>query len=162
VTVSSDPGLQFQAVDAFVDLAEALALDRPLVVGVDDLQWADPSSLLTLGALGGRLAGAPVALVGCLRPSPHAAELERALRALDAAGASRLVLGGLEDQAVVELVAEVVAAEPGQRLLAEVAGAGGNPLFVTELVAALLEEGAIRVAGGCAEVAEMSLPRPCA
>jgi predicted ATPase len=40
VTVTSDPGLQFQAVDAFVDLAESLALARPLVVGVDDLQWA--------------------------------------------------------------------------------------------------------------------------
>jgi predicted ATPase len=158
VTVTSDPGLQFQAVDAFVDLAESLALDRPLVVGVDDLQWADPSSLLTLGALGGRLAGMPVALVACLRPSPHAAELERALEALDAAGARRLILGALDERAVVELVAEVVAAEPGQRLLAEVAGAGGNPLFVTELVAALLEEGAIRVAGGRAEVAEMSLP----
>jgi hypothetical protein len=154
VTVTSDPGLQFQAVDAFVDLAESLALARPLVVGVDDLQWADPSSLLTLGAMGGRLDGVPVALVACLRPSPRAAELERALQALDRAGARRLVLGGLDDRAV----AEVVAAEPGQRLLAEVAGAGGNPLFVTELVAALFEEGAIRVAGGCAEVAEMSLP----
>ena len=42
VTVTSDPGLQFQAVDAFVDLAESLALARPLVMGVDDLQWADP------------------------------------------------------------------------------------------------------------------------
>jgi predicted ATPase len=141
VTVTSDPGLQFQAVDAFVDLAESLALARPLVVGVDDLQWADPSSLLTLGAMGGRLDGVPVALVACLRPSPRAAELERALQALDRAGARRLVLGGLDDRAVVELVAEVVAAEPGQRLLAEVAGAGGNPLFVTELVAALFEEG---------------------
>ncbi|HEV8166033.1 MAG TPA: ATP-binding protein, partial [Actinomycetota bacterium] len=40
MTVSSDPGLQFQAVDAFVDLVEALALRRPLVVGLDDLQWA--------------------------------------------------------------------------------------------------------------------------
>jgi hypothetical protein len=118
VTVTSDPGLQFQAVDAFVDLVESLALERQLVAGVDDLQWADPSSLLTLGALGGRLAGVPVALVGCLRPSPRAAELERALLALDAAGARRLVLGGLDDRAVVELVAEVVAAEPGQRLLA--------------------------------------------
>jgi predicted ATPase len=122
VTVTSDPGLQFQAVDAFVDLAESLALARPLVVGVDDLQWADPSSLLTLGAMGGRLDGVPVALVACLRPSPRAAELERALQALDRAGARRLVLGGLDDRAVVELVAEVVAAEPGQRVLAEVAG----------------------------------------
>jgi hypothetical protein len=86
MTVSSDPGLQFQAVDAFVDLVEALALQRPLVVGVDDRQWADPSSLLTLGALGRRLVDLPAALIGCLRPSPHPHELERTLQTLHAAG----------------------------------------------------------------------------
>src|SRR4030095_14152502 len=48
ITVTSDPGLQFRTVDAFADLAEELALSGPLVIGVDDLQWADPSSLLTL------------------------------------------------------------------------------------------------------------------
>jgi hypothetical protein len=89
---SSDPGLQFQAVDAFGDLIEALALDR------------------------------------------------------------------LGEDAVTELVTEVVDARPGPRLLAEVAGAAGNPLFVTELVGALLQEGAIQVADGRPEVAETSLP----
>jgi DNA-binding CsgD family transcriptional regulator len=39
-----------------------------------------------------------------------------------------------------------------------VAGAAGNPLFVTELVAAMAEEGSLQVAGGQAEVAEMTLP----
>src|SRR6516225_5455835 len=68
VTVTSDPGLRFRVVDAFADLAEALALSGPLVIGVDDLQWADPSSLLTLGAVARRMAGLPVGLIGCLRP----------------------------------------------------------------------------------------------
>jgi predicted ATPase len=139
--VSSDPGLQFQAVDAFVDLVEELALHGPLVLAVDDLQWADPSSLLTLAALARRLTDSPVALVGCLRPLPRADELERTLEALDAGGARRLTLGQLGEEAVVELVAEAVAAEPGRKLIAEVAAAGGNPLFVTELVGALLQEG---------------------
>jgi len=49
-------------------------------------------------------------------------------------------------------------ADPGERLLAEVAGAGGNPLFVTELVEALRQEGAITVAGGGAELAARTLP----
>ncbi|HET6749023.1 MAG TPA: AAA family ATPase [Actinomycetes bacterium] len=158
LTVSSDPGLQFQAVDAFVDLAEELALHGPLVLAVDDLQWADPSSLLTLAALARRLPDSPVALVGCLRPLPRADELERALEALDAGGARRLTLGQLGEEAVVELVAEAVAAEPGRKLIAEVAAAGGNPLFVTELVGALLQEGAIQTVNGRAEVAEMVLP----
>jgi ferredoxin/transposase-like protein len=50
------------------------------------------------------------------------------------------------------------AAEPGPRLLAQVSGAAGNPLFVTELLGALAQEGAITTAGGQAEVAETVLP----
>ncbi|HET6814538.1 MAG TPA: LuxR family transcriptional regulator, partial [Actinomycetota bacterium] len=59
---------------------------------------------------------------------------------------------------MAELVAEAVGAEPGPRLMAEVAAAGGNPLFVTELVAALLSEGAVRTVDGRAEVVETTLP----
>ena len=157
-TVSSDPGLQFQAVDAFLDLVEAPAGRGPLVLGLDDLQWADPSSLLTLGALARRHTVGPVALVASLRPLPGGRELERMLEAFDAAGARRLALGQLDREAVAELVAEAVAAEPGPRLMAEVAAAGGNPLFVTELVAALLSEGAVRTVDGRAEVVETTLP----
>src|SRR5215472_1396257 len=51
ITVTSDPGLRFRAVDAFADLVEELALAGPLVIGLDDLQWADPASVLTVGAL---------------------------------------------------------------------------------------------------------------
>ena len=158
ITVTSDPGLRFRAVDAFTDLAEELALSGPLVIGVDDLQWADPSSLLTLAALSRRLAYLPVALIGCLRPSPRGPELDRLAGALAAAGARHLVLRGLAKDAVTELVAEAVAAVPGRGLLAGISGAAGNPLFVTELLAALAQEDAIEIADGRAEVAETTLP----
>jgi predicted ATPase len=75
--VTSDPGLQFRVVDALVDLVEEFALSGPLVVGVDDLQWTDPSSLLTLGALGRRLAYLPIAHIGCFRLLPRPEDLER-------------------------------------------------------------------------------------
>jgi predicted ATPase len=42
ITVTSGPGLRFRVVDAFTDLVEELALGEPLVMGLDDLQWADP------------------------------------------------------------------------------------------------------------------------
>lgn len=158
MTVTSDPGLQFQVVDRFVDLMEELALHRPLVLGIDDLQWADPSSLSTLAALSRRLAYVPVALIGCMRPAPRVEQLERMMSTLMTGGAQRLSLGQLGDDAVVGLVAEVVGSEPGPGLLRQVSGAGGNPLFVTELVGALVEEGAIEVVNGRAEVGEMSLP----
>jgi len=158
VTVTSDPGLQFRVVDAFGDLVEELALSGPVVVGADDLQWADPSSLVTLAAMGRRVAGLPVGIIGCFRPVPRAADLDGAVRALQTAGARHLVLSPLGTGAVGELVSDMVPAEPGPGLLAQVSGAAGNPLFVTELLAALGQEGAIQVMGGRAEVAEATLP----
>ena len=158
ITVTSDPGLRFRAVDAFADLAEELALAGPLVIGVDDLQWADPSSLLALAAVSRRLADLPVALIGCLRPSPRIPELDRLAGLLLDAGGRILAVRGLTERAVAELVAEAVAAVPGPGLLAGISGAAGNPLFVTELLGALAQEGAIETAGGRAEVAEVTLP----
>ena len=158
ITVTSDPGLRFRAVDAFADLAEELALAGPLVIGVDDLQWADPSSLLTLAALSRRLAYLPVGLIGCLRPSPRIPELDRLAGLLLDAGGRILAVRGLTERAVAELVADVVAAVPGPGLLAGISGAAGNPLFVTELLGALAQEGAIDTVGGRAEVAEVTLP----
>src|SRR5262249_8974694 len=122
VTVTSDPGLRFRVVDAFTDLAEALALAGPLVIGVDDLQWADPSSLLTLGAVARRMAGLPAALLGCLRPFPNSTDLDRLTGLLAASGARRIQLVPLPTGAVRELVADAVAAEPGPALLAGTAG----------------------------------------
>jgi DNA-binding CsgD family transcriptional regulator len=158
VTVTSDPGLQFRAVDAFGDLVEALALAGPVVIGVDDLQWTDPSSLLTLAAMSRRLTDLPAGIIGCFRPAPRAGELDGLVRALETAGARHLALQPLRARAVSDLAAETVAAEPGPGLLGEVAGAAGNPLFVTELLAALLQEGAIRIEGGRAEVTDAILP----
>ena len=158
ITVTSDPGLQFRVIDAFTDLAEELALGGPLIIGADDLQWADPSSLVTLAVLTRRLAYLPVALIGCLRPWPRGPELDRLSGTLAAAGARHLILHGLADDAVCDLVAEVLAATPSEGLLARMEGAAGNPLFVTELLAALTQEGAIETAGGRVEAAEVPLP----
>jgi DNA-binding CsgD family transcriptional regulator len=154
VTVTSDPGLQFRVVDAFADLAGELALDGPLVLGADDLHWADPSSLVTLGALAARLDGLPAAIIGCFRPAPAVAGLEPLARGLEATGGRRLSLRGLDARAVAELVADALGAAPGPRLLAGISGAAGNPLFVTELLGALAREQMITIADGQAEVAD--------
>ena len=51
-----------------------------------------------------------------------------------------------------------MAAAPGRELLAGISGAAGNPLFVTEMVGALAEEGLIETSDGQAEVAQVILP----
>ena len=137
VTVTSDAGLQFRVVDAFVDLVEDLTLHTPLVIGIDDLQWVDPSSLLTIGAISRRFAFMPVAFIACYRPGPDQEHLREVLDLLTRTGATQLALGRLDEHAVEALVSEVVAGQPGPDLLREIAAAGGNPLFVLELLASI-------------------------
>src|SRR5215831_16941248 len=64
--------LVFEAVSA--SLAR-LAADRPLVVVLDDLHWADAPSLRLLGFLSRSLAGDAVALLGAYRDAEAAGEL---------------------------------------------------------------------------------------
>jgi DNA-binding CsgD family transcriptional regulator len=157
ITVTSDPGLQFLVADAFGDLVHELALTRPLILGVDDLQWADPSTLLTLGAIA-RGSGVPIGLIVALRPTPRMVELDHLLAALEVTGAQRVAVGPLSDEAVRTLVSELITNEPGPELLSEVSGTSGNPLYVAELLGALIEEGAIHVADGRAELTRRAMP----
>ena len=78
--------------------------------------------------------------------------------ALHAAGAIHLDLGPLSNPEVQQLATDVIAAEPGAALLAALAGTAGNPLFVTELIAALIQASAITTVDGRAELAEAALP----
>jgi DNA-binding CsgD family transcriptional regulator/tetratricopeptide (TPR) repeat protein len=158
LTVSSDPGLQFRVVDALCDLVESLALDRPLVLGLDDLQWADPSSLVTLAALARNALGLPVALVACCRPFPRPPAMLRLFGSLEHADLRRIGLHQLSDCDVRDVVAELVRATPGPGLLEVVAGAAGNPLFVTELLSAIMQEGSLHTTDGRADVSGTALP----
>jgi DNA-binding CsgD family transcriptional regulator len=152
------PSTEFRVVEAFVDLVEELSARGPVALVVEDLQWADPSTLLVLHRLGRRIGRLPVLLVGTARPVPRSAELKTCLEGLRANGTIELVLGPLDQAAVAELVEELVGAVPGPGLLRQVAGAGGNPLWVTELVAALRREGSIKDAEGTAELATVGIP----
>lgn len=52
----------------FTNLLEALAKKRPVLVFIDDLQWADESSLRLLFHLGSRLKEGPILILGTYRP----------------------------------------------------------------------------------------------
>jgi len=156
--LTRDAGVQFRIVDAFVDLVEGVALAGPVALVLEDLQWADPSTIVTIRSLARRLTYVPVALLASLRAVPRAPDLERLVYSLARDGAQRIVLGPLSVEVVTQLVAELVRAAPGPALLEEVAGAAGNPLFVGELVKALEEEDAVRVVDGRAEIHDVSLP----
>ncbi|MBV9092339.1 MAG: AAA family ATPase [Streptosporangiaceae bacterium] len=129
---------------------------RPTVLVVDDLQWADPASVTVWGRLARSARQMPLLLIGMMRPVPQRDDL-LALRRM-VGDAARLQLDGLTGSAVTELVAGLAGGRPAERLLRLADGAAGNPLYVTELVAALArgdkltitETGAAELAGGSA------------
>jgi DNA-binding CsgD family transcriptional regulator len=155
----ASPQAEFRVVEALVALVEELSARSPIVVAVEDLQWADPSTLLVLQRLGRRVGQLPVLLVGTARPVPRSHELERCIQGLRASGATELPLGPLDPAAATRLVEQLIGAPPGPGLVAQVAGAGGNPLFVTELVGALQRDGSIDLGpDGTAELSRGGIP----
>ena len=136
-------------------VAEQCAV-QPVILVVDDLQWADQASVTLWGRLARSARRAPLLLVGTMRPVPQREDLLALRRAAD--DASRLQLTGLTEAAVADLVAALAGGRPGGGLLRLTEGAAGNPLYLTELVAALArgsrltvtEAGAAEVAGGSA------------
>jgi hypothetical protein len=70
-----------------------------------------------------------------------------------------IVLGPLADDAVVQLATDMLAAQPDQSILKQLAQADGSPFLVVETLLGLQEEERIRVVDGRAELIDGRLPR---
>jgi DNA-binding CsgD family transcriptional regulator len=138
-------------------VAEECAV-RPTILVVDDLQWADQASVALWGRLARSARQAPLLLMGTMRPVPQREGLQALRRAVG--DAARLQLARLTEAATAELVAALAGGKPDDKLLRLAGGAAGNPLYLTELVAALARSSAVTVTGaGIAELANGSVPR---
>jgi len=140
-------------------MLERAALGGPLLIALDDLQWADSGTAAALRALPVRVAGVPIAWVLAFRPGQGSGQLLSAIEHLDHSGAERIVLGPLDDTAVAEMAEDVMDAEPDDALLDLVKGARGSPFVLMELLFGLRDEDLIRVVAGQAELVEARLPR---
>jgi DNA-binding CsgD family transcriptional regulator len=136
-------------------IAEQCAI-RPTVLVVDDLQWADQASVALLARLARSVHQFPLLLIGAMRPVPQRDDL----MALRQSIAERIRLTGLTDAAVADLVATLAGGRPDGGLRRMAAGAAGNPLYITELVAALTRGSSLTVnEAGIAEVIGDAAPR---
>jgi predicted ATPase/signal transduction histidine kinase len=121
--------------------------DQPLVLFLDDLQWADVESLRLIEDVIGSPDTHHLLLIGAYRDNEVGAShpLERALERIrrTPAAVSELVLPPLRLDHLVELVAETVHAGAARaRPLAALAHekTGGNPFFVIQFLTMLHEE----------------------
>ena len=132
--LDGDPVAPDEAQWALRVVLERLARRRPLVLAVDDLQWADPSFLDLLDHLTEAVRDAPLLLLGTAPPG--------AVRRPPGLAAGAVTLDPLPDAHAGELLGRLAGAAPigadARSRILEVAE--GNPLFVVELVA-MAEDG---------------------
>ncbi len=118
--------------NAAVALIREAAAERPVLMVLDDLNWADSASATVLGFVARRLSGLRAGLIGAIRPDEDGF--------FDRAGLPILEIGPLDEAASATLLtSRFPALAPGvrRRLLAE---ARGNPLALLELPLPLSEE----------------------
>ncbi|MFN7973342.1 MAG: tetratricopeptide repeat protein [Acidobacteriota bacterium] len=116
-------------------ICDVLSEAQPLLLLLDDLQWADDLTQGFLRALLERGGGAAISVLATARDEAgDAIAADPRIRLID--------LGPLDRTAVEEMVAEMLAS-PVDDVLAEPLArhSGGNPFFVAELLATALHEG---------------------
>ena len=156
--VHAAPEQRFWLLQEIQTLLAETALTAPILIVLDDLQWADSGTGAALRFLPPRLASAPIAWLLTLRPGQGSAAIQSAIASLVDAGATVLDLKPLDSDAVAAVGADVLAAEPDARLLKLLETINGNPFLLVDLVRGLESEGIVSVAAGRATLTDDRLP----
>jgi tetratricopeptide (TPR) repeat protein len=142
-------------------LFEALARGRPLIVVIDDLHWAEPALLDLLEHVARFATDAAILLVGIGRP-----ELldDRPDWGTGGAEVAAMLLEPLGEDECGRLIRNLLG---GAGVSTQTAGsiaraAGGNPLFIEELIAELIDRGLLVRSGdrweATADLAHVPIP----
>jgi len=125
-----------RTLSALLDQFESHARLRPILLLMEDVHWADDTSLELLNLIVERARQLPILALVTFRP-----EFEPPWVGL--ANVFTVVLGRLDRENVERIVAQVTngRALPGEVMRQIVAKTDGNPLFVEELTKAVLEGG---------------------
>ncbi len=148
IVMAATPDLRNRTIDSLCSLVELEALQQPVALVVEDLHWADPSTIIALRSIARRVEGYRLLVIATSRPQVAAAGREQA--ALWVAASPRLVLSPLSSVDVISIATDRLGAEPGPRLRQAIAGAGGNPLLLRELLDSL--DGALGKEGDAVEL----------
>jgi DNA-binding SARP family transcriptional activator len=154
---ATDRHLLFEAVS---DVLSRLAAISPLVVLLDDVQWAEPTAVQLLRHLGRALVNAPVLLVLSARDTDErrSSELRAVLADLECRPGRRIFLGGFDDDELADLTASllaVTAAAVTSAVSAQLRDqTAGNPLYATQLVRHWAESGYLALAATEVEFAD--------
>ena len=155
------PGLADQRLwllDRLSTALESAAAAHPVLICIDDLQWADHATLQAAAALPAQLFSVPIAWILARRTAPVTSALHTLLGRLADLGARRIGVGPLAPEAAGELAADILGASPDGPLSRLIDQAQGNPFYVTELLRTLVDTGRVLIDHGQARLHGDGLP----
>ncbi|MFF3396227.1 ATP-binding protein [Streptomyces sp. NPDC002669] len=121
-------------VERLAQLIEERSAGTPVLIAVDDIQWADPLSRFALSVMPARLLSSPVLWLLTGREDPE----------LYGQGprTTTLPLRPLPATALTELARDVLGGNVPEQVAELLDGAGGNPFLATEMLAGISASGA--------------------
>src|SRR3984957_17997322 len=140
----ADGDAAVNGVEVLIALADELCAAAPTVMVIDDLQWADDASLLVWHKLAASIDQLRLLLIATCRPTPRRPEVQQVRAAAAHRGGVMVSLGPLPETDVAALVTSMLGAPPSDGLRQLTAQAAGNPLYLRELVDALVRERALQ------------------
>ncbi len=127
---------------------EALSNETPLILAIDDLQWADPGTIDLIASLGRRSEPSRLLVVATVRSGALTqARITRMVAELLAhRQAVSIALAGFDEQALAEYLATRFGTHRFPQALTSTVHAmtGGNPLFIASLLDELDNNGLLR------------------
>jgi DNA-binding CsgD family transcriptional regulator len=157
--LSGSPDQRFWVLQELENGLEAAAVADPLVVGIDDLQWADAASLIAVGTLPRRLATHRILWIFVVRSGRAEPAVDQALARIRAADPDILDLRRLDDQAVDEISEDLLGGSPDASLRETISRSLGHPFLLVELLRGLQDEGLVQVDQGVARLAKARVPQ---
>lgn len=121
-------------VDRISALLEELAVHTPVLIAIDDVQWADPLTRFALRVLPARLAGFPVVWAVTSRWVPRDPVEELIAGTDDATTITRITLGPLTFDDIDAIASDRLGAEPSAETRTLLNGVGGNPFWAVQVI----------------------------
>ena len=154
-----EPGLLPAQIGRLRERLVRRAHESPVLVMLDDLQWAGQETLLALRVLPRELARYPIGWILARSAAPRNKDAEDLFTALKGEGAFQVALHPLSAGVVEAMLTGAFGAPPDDGLLELAGGAGGNPSLLSALIDGLREEHTVGVTGGRACLSSAGLPR---
>ena len=156
--LSHSPDQRFWLLREMQEALERAALRAPVLISLDDVQWADPATLAALGSLTRQLAGHRILWLLAVRSGELGATEHTALLRLQTSDTLEITVGPLDEGAVAGVAADLLGAAPDPALLTALAEVGGQPFLLTELLRGLREEKLVEIRDGSARLVRPGLP----